>query len=156
MFDIIEGTFDGAYTFFNIRPDGVELPVEKVPAEYLADYPEDDVWPDMTYSEDPVTVHFKAINYKPGMKPRIDIWHFDITNPSSFNQETIYLDDEGTYDYTCKTYYPEHLQIDMVTSSGPGWASSILPMMAPGQELTVLIDMNVTHDYRGDLYSYFL
>ena len=152
MFDIIEGTFDGAYTFFNIRPDGVELPVEKVPAEYLADYPEDDVWPDMTYSEDPVTVHFKAINYKPGMKPRIDIWHFDITNPSSFNQETIYLDDEGTYDYTCKTYYPEHLQIDMVTSSGPGWASSILPMMAPGQELTVLIDMNVTPDSIHDCF----
>ena len=39
MFDIIEGDFDGAYTFFNIRPNGVELPVEKVPADFLADYP---------------------------------------------------------------------------------------------------------------------
>ena len=152
MFDLIEGAFEGAYTFYNIRPTGVELPAAKVPDEYLADYPEEDVWPAMVYSEDPVTIHFKALNYKPGMKPRIDIWHFDITNPSSFNQDMIHLGDDGTYDYTCKTYYPEHLQIDMVASSGPGWASFILPMTAPGEELTVLIDMNVTPDSVHDCF----
>ncbi len=145
MFDIIEGDFEGAYTFFNIRPKGVELPVETVPADYLADYPEDDVLPAMEYSEDPVTIHFKALNYKPGMKARIDLWHFDITNPSSFNEDIIYLKDDGTYDYTCKTYYPEPIQITM-THPGPGWASSISPLMAPGEELTVLIDMNVVPD----------
>ena len=145
MFDLIEGAFDGAYTFYNIRPKGVELPVAKVPDEYLPDYQEDDEWPAMEYSEDPVTIHFKALNCRPGMNPRIDIWHFDITDPSSFDEDIIYLDDEGTYDYTCKIYYPEHMQITMV-SSGAHWASSILPMMAPGKELTVLIDMNVTPD----------
>ena len=152
MFDLIEGAFKGAYTFFNISPEGVELPAAKVPDEYLADNQEDDEWPAMEYSEDPVTIHFKALNYRPGMNPRIDIWHFDITDPSSFNQDMINLDDEGTYDYTCKTYYPEHVQINMVASSGPGWASFILPMTAPGKELTVLIDMNVTPDSIHDCF----
>jgi hypothetical protein len=96
MFDIIEGHFEGAYTFFNIRPEGVKLPVGKVPAEYLADYPEEDEWPAMKYSEDPVTIHFKSLNYKPGMKTRLDLWHFDITDPSSFNQDIIYLNDNGS------------------------------------------------------------
>lgn len=145
MFDIIEGHFEGAYTFFNIRPEGVKLPVGKVPAEYLADYPEEDEWPAMKYSEDPVTIHFKALNYKPGMKTRLDLWHFDITDPSSFNQDIIYLNDNGEYDYTCKTYYPQYIQIVM-SSPGPGWASSVQAMMAPGEELTVLIDVNVVPD----------
>ena len=151
MFDIIEGDFDGAYTFFNIRPNGVELPVEKVPADFLADYPGEDEWPAMKYSEDPVTIHIKALNYKPGMNARLDIWHFDITDPSSFNEKIIYLNDDGEYDYTCKTYYPQHLQITMVPP-GRGWASSLLPMMAPGEELTVLADMNVVPDSVHDAF----
>ncbi len=152
VFDIIEGTFEGAYTLYNIRPEGVELPRAEVPAEYLADYPEDDVWPEMAYSEDSVTIHFKALNYKPGMSPRLDIWHFDITNPSSFKEDMIHLKDDGTYDYKCKTYYPEHVQIDMVTSPSPGWGSYILPFTAPGEEVTVLLDMNVTPDSIHDCF----
>ena len=151
MFDIIEGDFPGAYTFFNIRPKKVKLPVEKVPEDYLADYPEEDKLPALEYSEDPVTIHFKSLNYKPGMKARIDIWHFDITNPSSFNEETIYLNDDGTYDYSCKIYYPEPIQVTM-SPPGPGWASCISPLMAPGEELTILIDMNVVPDSVHDAF----
>ena len=151
MFDIIEGDFPGAYTFFNIRPKKVKLPVEKVPEDYLADYPEEDKLPALEYSEDPVTIHFKSLNYKPGMKARIDIWHFDITNPSSFNEETIYLNDDGTYDYSCKIYYPEPIQVTM-SPPGPGWASSISPLMAPGEELTILVDMNVVPDSVHDAF----
>lgn len=151
MFDIIEGDFPGAYTFFNIRPKKVKLPVEKVPEDYLADYPEEDKLPALEYSEDPVTIHFKSLNYKPGMKARIDIWHFDITNPSSFNEETIYLNDDGTYDYSCKIYYPEPIQVTM-SHPGPGWASCISPLMAPGEELTILVDMNVVPDSVHDAF----
>ena len=151
MFDIIEGDFPGAYTFFNIRPKKVKLPVEKVPEDYLADYPEEDKLPALEYSEDPVTIHFKSLNYKPGMKARIDIWHFDITNPSSFNEETIYLNDDGTYDYSCKIYYPEPIQVTM-SPPGPGWASCISPLMAPGEELTILVDMNVVPDSVHDAF----
>lgn len=151
VFDIIEGDFEGAYTFFNIRPKNVKLPVGKVPAEYLADYPEEDEWPEMKYSEDPVTIHFKSLNYKPGMKAQIDIWHFDITDPSSFNEDRIHLNDDGEYEYTCKTYYPQYIQI-MMAPSGPGWASSVQAMMAPGEELTVLIDMNVVPDSIHDAF----
>ena len=151
MFDIIEGDFPGAYTFFNIRPRKVKLPVETVPEDYLADYPEEDKMPALEYSEDPVTIHFKSLNYKPGMKARIDIWHFDITNPSSFNEESIYLNDDGTYDYSCKIYYPEPIQVTM-SPPGPGWASCISPLMAPGEELTILIDMNVVPDSVHDAF----
>lgn len=151
MFDIIEGHFEGAYTFFNIRPEGVKLPVGKVPAEYLADYPEEDEWPAMKYSEDPVTIHFKALNYKPGMKAKLDMWHFDITDPSSFNQDRIYLNDDGEYEYTCKTYYPQYIQMTM-DPSGPGWGSAVQAMMAPGEELTVLVDMNVVADSVQDAF----
>lgn len=151
MFDIIEGNFDGAYTFFNIRPNGVKLPVAEVPADFLADYPGEDEWPDMKYSEDPVTIHIKALNYMPSMKARIDIWHFDITDPASFDEETIYLNDDGSYDYSTKIYYPQTLQLTMVSSSSRR-ASSILPMMAPGEELTVLVDMNVVPDSVHDAF----
>ena len=151
MFDIIEGDFKGAYTFYNIRPKDVKLPVAKVPAVFLADYPEEDVWPAMKYSEDPVTIHFKALNYKPGMNARIDMWHFDITDPSSFNQETINLNDAGEYNYSCKTYYPQYLQIVM-DPPGRGYASSVQAMMAPGEELTVLIDMNEVPDSLHDAF----
>jgi len=151
MFDIIEGDFDGAYTFFNIRPKGVKLPVAEVPADFLADYPGEDEWPDMKYSEDPVTIHIKALNYKPSMNARIDIWHFDITNPSSFNEKIIYLNDDGEYDYTCKTYYPQTLQITM-SSPGRGGASCILPMMAPGEELSIMVDMNEVADSVHDAF----
>ena len=149
VFDIIEGDFDGAYTFFNIRPKGVKLPVAKVPADYLADYPEEDEWPATKYSEEPVTIHIKALNYKPGMNARLDISYFDITDPSNHNDGIIYLNDDGEYEYTCKTYYPQHIQIIMPPSA-PGWSSFVLPMMAPGEELTVLVDMNVVPDSLHD------
>lgn len=151
MFDILEGDFDGAYTFFNIRPKGVKLPIAEVPADFLADYPGEDEWPDMKYSEDPVTIHIKALNYKPNMNARIDIWHFDITDPSSFNQEIIYLNDNGEYDYTCKTYYPQTLQITM-TPPGRGGTSCVLPMMAPGEELTIMVDVNEVADSVHDAF----
>ena len=161
MFDIIEGDFEGAYTFFDIRPKGVKLPVAEVPADFLADYPGEDEWPAMKYSEDPVTIHIKALNYKPGMKARIDMYHFDITNPLKIGDESIFLKDDGTYDYTTKIYYPQTLQVTMEGTSSR-WASSVLPMMAPGEELTILVDMNVVADsirdnfvgYKGYMAKY--
>ena len=151
MFDIIEGNFEGAYTFFNIRRKGVNLPVATVPADYLADYPGEDEWPEMKYSEEPVTIHFKSLNYKPGMNTRIDMSHFDITNPK-LNQEIIYLNDDGEYDYTCKTYYPQQIQINMYSSDIIGRSSYVQAMMAPGEELTVLVDMNIVADSLHDAF----
>lgn len=150
VFDLIEGTMEGAWNFFNIRPEGVKLPVEKIPAEYQADYPEYDEWPAMEYNENPVTIHFKALNYKKGMNARIDMWHFDITDPSSFHQEAIMLDDNGTADYSTVIYYPQNIQAVMSGSSGR--SSFALPFMAPGEELIILIDMNVVADSLKDSF----
>lgn len=151
VFDLMEGTFEGAYNFFNIRAHGTELPVAEVPAEYLADYPEYDEWPAMEYSENPITLHFKALNYKKGMNARIDVLNFDITDPSSFNEQQIYLDDNGMAEYSTVIYYPEEIQVTMLLGSS-NRASGVHPVMAPGEELTLLIDMNVVADSIHDAF----
>lgn len=146
MFDMLEGIGPRNFNFFNIRPQGEKLPEAKIPAEFMADYPEDDVWPDMVYSEDPVTIHIKALNYKPGMNADFSIWHFDITDPSSFHDKRITLNDEGIADYTTKIYYPQQIQIEFSGSPTARYGSFALPFLAPGQEVTVLVDMNVVPD----------
>lgn len=151
IFDLMEGTSEGAYNFFNIRQQGTELEVGKVPEEYMADYPEYDEWPAMEYSENPATLHFKALNFKKGMSARIDVWNFDITDPTSFNEQLIYLDENGEADYSTVIYYPKTIQVTMVSGTS-SWGSSVVPMMAPGKELTILIDMNVVPDSIHDAF----
>lgn len=145
-FDMLEGIGPRNFNFFNIRPEGVKLPEAEIPADFLADYPEDDVWPDMVYSEDPVTIHIKALNYKPGMNAEITMWHFDITDPTSFNPKRVTLNENGEADYITKIYYPERIQTEYVASSSALYGSFALPFLAPGQEITVLMDMNVVAD----------
>lgn len=151
IFDLMEGTINRAYNFFNIRQQGTELEVGKVPEEYMADYPEYDEWPAMEYSENPATLHFKALNYKKGMSARIDVWNFDITDPTSFNEQLIYLDENGEAEYSTVIYYPKTIQVTMVSGTS-SWASRVLPMMAPGEDLTILIDMNVVPDSIHDAF----
>ena len=146
LFDMLEGVGPRNFNFFNIRPEGVKLPEAEIPADFLADYPEDDVWPDMVYSEDPVTIHLKALNYKPGMNAEITMWHFDITDPTSFNPKRVTLNENGEADYITKIYYPERIQTEYVASSSARYGSFALPFLAPGQEITVLMDMNVVAD----------
>ena len=146
LFDMLEGIGPRDFNFFNIRPQGVKLPLAEIPADFLADYPEDEVWPDMVYSEDPVTVHFKALNYKPGMNSEVTMWHFDITNPTSFNQDRVTLNEKGEADYTTKVYFPERIQVEFMASPTARYGSFVLPVLAPGQEITILMDMNVVPD----------
>ena len=145
-FDMLEGVGPRNFNFFNIRPEGVKLPEAEIPADFLADYPEDDVWPDMVYSEDPVTIHLKALNYKPGMNAEITMWHFDITDPTSFNPKRVTLNENGEADYITKIYYPERIQTEYVASSSARYGSFALPILAPGEEITILMDMNVVAD----------
>jgi|GEM_PF-1151425 len=152
VFDLLEGYFEGAYNFFNVRQRGVTLPVAEVPAEYRADYPQEDIWPEMKYSEEPITIHFKTLNFKKGMRPRLEISRFDITDPLSRNSnDRIILNEDGTYDYTTKIYYPQQLSVSMAPAQ-PGWASFIYPVLSPGAELTILIDMNVEPDSIHDCF----
>ena len=146
LFDMLEGIGPRNFNFFNIRPQGVKLPEAEIPSDFLADYPEEDVCPEMVYSEEPVTVHFKALNYKPGMNAEITLWHFDITNPTSFHQERVTLNDDGEGEYVTKTYYPQRIQADYIGSPSSHYASVSLPYMAPGQEITLLMDLNIEAD----------
>lgn len=146
MFDLLEGMKKGDYNLFNIRPKDVILPEAEIPADFLADYPEEDVWPEMAYSEEPATIHFKALNYKPGMDTEITITHYDITNPRTTIRKSINLSDDGTGYYTTKLYYPQRLQAEFRASASSLYGSFALPLLAPGQETTVLMDMNVVAD----------
>ena len=152
VFDLLEGYFEDAYNFFNVRQRGVTLPVAEVPAEYRADSPQEDIWPEMKYSEEPITIHFKTLNFKKGMRPRLEISYLDITDPLSRNSNgRIFLNEDGTYDYTAKIYYPQQLSVALPPAQ-PGFASIIYPIMAPGEELTILIDMNVDPDSIHDCF----
>ena len=81
-----------------------------------------------------------------GMNAEITMWHFDITDPTSFHQERVTLNEEGEADYTTKTYFPQRVQVEYVASSSSRYGSFALPILAPGQEITVLMDMNVVAD----------
>ena len=152
VFDVIEGFFDNAYNLFNVRQRGVKLPVAKVPSEYRARYSEKDKWPEMKYSEEPITIHFKTLNFKSGMRPRLEISYFDVMDPMSHGKhDRVILNASGNYDYTTKIYYPQQLSVALPPAQ-PGFASFIYPVMAPGEELTILIDMNVDPDSIHDCF----
>lgn len=138
VFDMLESTRKGDFTFFYIHPSDYKMPEAPVPADFRADYPEDDVWPEKVFSEEPAVVHFKALNYKKGMDVRIDANYFDITNPNDHNESHFNLDDEGCADFICKVYYPTHLQFDIPSAEG---VSGVIPQVAPGKEVTILLDM---------------
>ena len=138
VFDMLESTQKNDFTFFYIHPDDYKMPETPVPADLLADYPEDDVLPENVFGEEPATVHFKALNYKKGMDAEVQAVYFDITNPNSYNESYFYLDDEGCADFTCKVYYPTRMQFQIPSVEG---ASFAILIAAPGKEVTVLLDM---------------
>lgn len=139
VFDMLESTQKGDFAFYYIHPNNYKIETP-VPEDFHADYPEEDIWPDNTFGEEPAIVHFKALNYKKGMKMdlNINVHYFDITNPNSRNKSSFYLDDEGCADYSCKVYYPTSLTIELMSANGFSFAQ---PLVAPGKEVTILIDM---------------
>ena len=138
VFDLLESTQKGDFTFFYIHPSDYTIPETPVPADFRADYPEEDVWPKNVFSEEPAVVHFKAINYKKGMDAEIRTMYFDITNPNSYNELRFFLDDDGCADFSCKVYYPMTLQFAIPSTEGTSFAR---PHVAPGKEVTILLDM---------------
>lgn len=148
MFDLLEGTAQGDFTFFNIRQKGVKLPKAKIPADFLPHNTDDEVWPEFAYSEEPVTIHIKALNYKPGMNPDITVWHFNITDPTTREGGAdIILNDDGTADYSTKIYLPQHVSVNYdARTPGARFISTASPFLVPGAEITLLMDMNITPD----------
>ena len=138
IFDMLESTQKGDFTFFYIHSDDYQLPETPVPEDFRADDSEDDVLPKKVFSEEPAVVHFKALNYKKGMDAQIRTVFFDITNPNSYNDYYFNLDDEGCADFSWKVYYPTRMQFEIPSAEGSSFAILIA---APGKEVTVLLDM---------------
>lgn len=143
-FGMFEGMNKGDFKFYAIHPNDVMLPDAPVPAEYLADYPEEDVMPKMKYSEEPAAIHYKALNYKPGMEAQVDVSYLNLET-GQHTEKRIDFDDNGCAEFSAKIYYP--LEIQSVMSFRPfnpaikNYGSFSQVLLAPGKEITILVDM---------------
>ena len=137
-FDFLEGTASNDFKVFNIHEKSYTMPVTLVPDEYKADYAEEDVLAEMKYSDEPATIHFKAMNYRKGMNTEVQVQYVDLKNPADPVDAKVYLDDNGEATLRLPICFP---QMGWATIFNIPWASRCALYLAPGKEVTVLIDM---------------
>ena len=143
-FDFLEGTASYDFKVFNIHEKSYTMPVSPVPDEYKADYAEEDVLAEMKYSNEPATIHFKAMNYRKGMNTEVQVQYVDLKNPADPVDAKVRLNDEGEADLSLPICFP---QVVYATLYNIPWASHCGLYLVPGKEVTVLIDM--LHDDSG-------
>ena len=144
VFDFMEGTAPNDFKVFDIHEKSYTMPVTPVPEEYLANYAEDDVMEELKYSDEPATIHFKAMNYRKGMNTEVQVQYVDLKNPADPVDAKVRLNDEGEADLSLPICFP---QVVYATLYNIPWASHCGLYLAPGKEVTVLIDM--LHDDSG-------
>ena len=137
-FDFMEGTAPNDFKVFSIHEKSYTMPVTPVPEEYLADYAEDDVMEDLKYSDQPATIHLKTMNYRKGMNAEIQVQYVDLKNPAEPVDAKVRLNDDGEADLSLPICFP---QVVYATLYNIPWASFCVLYLAPGKEVTVLIDM---------------
>lgn len=137
-FDFLEGTASNDFKVFNIHEKSYTMPVTLVPDEYKADYTEEDVLAELKYSDEPATIHFKAMNYRKGMNTEVQVQYVDLKNPADPVDAKVYLDDNGEATLRLPICFP---QMGWTTIFNIPWASRCALYLAPGKEVTVLIDM---------------
>ena len=137
-FDFLEGTTLNDFKVFAIHEKSYTMPVTPVPDEYKADYAEEDVLAEMKYSDEPATIHFKAMNYRKGMNTEVQVQYVDLKNPADPVDAKVYLDDNGEATLRLPICFP---QMGWTTIFNIPWASRCALYLAPGKEVTVLIDM---------------
>ena len=137
-FDFLEGTDSYDFKVFAIHEKSYTMPVTPVPDEYKADYAEEDVLAEMKYSDEPATIHFKAMNYRKGMNTEVQVQYVDLKNPADPVDAKVYLDDNGEATLRLPIYFP---QMGWTTIFNIPWASRCALYLAPGKEVIVLIDM---------------
>ena len=143
-FDFLEGTTLNDFKVFAIHEKSYTMPVTPVPDEYKADYAEEDVLAEMKYSDEPATIHFKAMNYRKGMNTEVQVQYVDLKNPSKPVDVDVRLDDNGEATLRLPIYFP---QIGWASIFNVPWTSQCALYLASGKEVTVLIDM--LHDDSG-------
>jgi thiol-disulfide isomerase/thioredoxin len=137
-FDFMEGTAPNDFKVFSIHEKSYTMPVTPVPEEYLANYAEDDVMEDLKYSDQPATIHLKTMNYRKGMNAEIQVQYVDLKNPAEPVDAKVRLNDDGEADLSLPICFP---QVVYATLYNIPWASFCVLYLAPGKEVTVLIDM---------------
>ena len=137
-FDFIEGMGDDDFRVFGIHDKDFTMPTAPVPAEYLADLAEDDQAVEMKYSEKPVTIHFKALNYRKGMQTEITLRYVNLKNPARYGGSRLYLNDDGEAEASLSIGIPQRVSANI--SNNPTFSSAEL-FLAPGKEVTILVDM---------------
>ncbi len=144
-FDFLEGTDSYDFKVFNIHEESYTMPVTPVPDEYKADYAEEDVLAEMKYSDEPATIHFKAMNYRKGMNTEVQVVQYvDLKNPAEPVDAKVRLNDDGEADLSLPICFP---QVVYATLYNIPWASHCGLYLVPGKEVTMLIDM--LHDDSG-------
>ncbi|MBR5393710.1 MAG: redoxin family protein [Bacteroidaceae bacterium] len=137
-FDFIEGMGDDDFRVFGIHDKDFTMPAAPVPAGYLADLAEDDQAVEMKYSEKPVTIHFKALNYRKGMQTEITLRYVNLKNPARHGGSRLYLNDDGEGEASLHIGIPQQVTADISNISTTSFAELFL---APGKEVTILVDM---------------
>ena len=141
-FDFLEGLKRNDYQIFGLHDKNYVMPTAPVPAEYLADYAEDDQLAELKYDATPATIHFKALNYRKGMNTEIRVKYVDLNNPKDPMLENyIRLNDEGGASVNLPICVPQLILAEIY------WSSMTVVYLAPGKEVTLLIDMSRDGDF---------
>ena len=148
-FDFIEGFGDNDFKVFGIHDSTYTMPAVAVPAEYLADYAEDDQLEDLKYSAEPAVVHFKALNYRKGMRPRIMAQYIDLKHPGEPQNLYLRMNDDGEAEIKLHVGFPQVVWFHM--NNFP-WGSNCSLYLAPGKEVTVLVDMLKDDTFKGNKF----
>ncbi|MBQ6191247.1 MAG: TlpA family protein disulfide reductase [Bacteroidaceae bacterium] len=148
-FDFIEGMGDNDFKVFGIHDSTYTMSAAPVPAEYLADYAEDDQLENMKYGEEPAVVHFKALNYRKGMRPRIMAQYIDLKHPGEPQNLYLRMNDDGEAELKLYVGFPQVVWFHM--NNFP-WGSNCSLYLAPGKEVTVLVDMLKDDTYKGNKF----
>ena len=144
-FDFIEGMSDNDFKVFGIHDSTYTFPAAPIPAEYLADYAEEEPLQELKYSDKPTVVRFKAINYRKGMKPIIKAQYVDLTDPTQPIDKEFSMNDEGEAELSLHVGFPQLVWFNLMNFL---WSSNCSLYLVPGREVTVLVDM--LHD---DVYT---
>ena len=137
-FDFLESTALNDFKVFAIHEEGCTMPVTPVPDEYKADYAEEDVLAELKYSDEPAIIHFKSMNYRKGMNTEVQVQYVDLKNPSMPVDAAVKLDDNGEATLRLPICFP---QLSWASIFNVPWTSQCALYLAPGKEVTVLIDM---------------
>ena len=138
-FDFLGGMKDDDFKVFGIHDKDYTMPAASVPADYLADNAEEEPLPERKYSDEPVTIHFKALNYRKGMRTRITLQYIDIKNPTRRRGgKVLYLNDDGEGEASLHIGIPQQVTADISNIPTTSFAELFL---APGKEVTLLVDM---------------